>query len=110
MAYNFLNANEHVLMEGKANKTVVLGVNKGGKLILTNQRLIFKGLLSSKIDEIPLSAISTSSDSFNLLIPSGNMIKVCTNDGKTHQFLVVGKQKEEWKRCLETVVNMLKGG
>lgn len=30
MAYKFLNANEQVLMEGKANKTVILGINKGG--------------------------------------------------------------------------------
>ncbi len=109
MAYNFLNANEQVVMEGKANKTVFLGVNKGGTLILTNQRLIFKTLLSSKIDDIPLTSISTSADSFNVLIPSGNMIKVCTTDGKKHQFLVVGKQKEEWKQALSNVVNSLRG-
>ena len=109
MAYKFLNANEHVLMEGKANKTVFLGVNKGGTLILTNQRLIFKTALSSKLDEIPLASILTSADSFNVLIPSGNMIKVCTKDGKKHQFLVVGKQKEDWKRALSAVTEMLKG-
>ncbi|MBQ9078951.1 MAG: hypothetical protein IJY29_05205 [Ruminococcus sp.] len=109
MAYKFLNANEQVLMEGKANKTVLLGVNKGGTLILTNQRLIFKTALSSKLDEIPLGSILNSADSFNVLIPSGNMIKVCTKDGKTHQFLVVAKQKEDWKRVLTTVVNTLKG-
>lgn len=109
MAYKFLNANEEVLMEGKANKTVFLGVNKGGTLILTNQRLIFKTALSSKLDVISLTSISTSTDSFNVLIPSGNMIKVCTKDGKTHQFLVVGKQKEDWKRVLTKVVNTLKG-
>lgn len=90
MAYKFLNANEQVLMEGKANKTV-------------------KTTFSSKLDEIPLNNIATSADCFNLLIPSGNMIKVCTNDGKTHQFLVVGKQKEDWKHALTTVVNMLRG-
>ncbi len=109
MAYNFLNVNEQVLMEGKANKTVFLGVNKGGTLILTNQRLIFKTTLLSKIEEIPLSSILTSDDSFNVLIPSGNMIKVCTTDGKTHQFLVVGKQKEDWKKALSAVVNMMRG-
>lgn len=98
-----------VLMEGKANKTVILGINKGGTLILTNQRLIFKTIFSTKLDEIPLTSITTSADSFNVLIPSGNMIKVCTNDGKKHQFLVVGKQKEDWKRALTTVVNMLRG-
>ena len=97
-------------MEGRANKTIVLGMNKGGTLILTNQRLIFKPALSSKIEELPLSSISTSADSFNVLIPSGNMIKVCTTNGNTLQFLVVGKQKEAWKRSLENVVNMLKGG
>lgn len=109
MANKFLNANEQILMEGKANKTVFLGVNKGGTLILTTQRLIFKTSLSSKIDDIPLTSISTSADSFNVLIPSSNMIKVCTTDGKTHQFLVVGKQKEDWKKALSNVVNMLKG-
>jgi hypothetical protein len=109
MAYNFLNPNEQILMEGRANKTVILGVNKGGTLILTNQRLIFKTTLLSKIEDIPLSSISSSDDSFNVLIPSGNMIKVCTTDGKTHQFLVVGKQKDDWKRALSTVVNIIRG-
>ena len=80
-------------MEGGANKTIFLGFNKGGMLILTNQRLIFKATFSSKIEEIPLASILTSGDSFNLLIPTGNMIRVCTRDGKTHQFLVVGKQR-----------------
>lgn len=36
MAYHFLNANEQVLMEGGANKTIFLGFNKGSMLILTN--------------------------------------------------------------------------
>lgn len=108
MAYKFLNANEQILMEGKANKTVILGINKGGTLILTDQRLIFKPTFSSKLDEIPITFITVSTDSFNLLIPSGNMIKVCTRDGNTHQFLVVGKQKENWKRALTNVVNTLK--
>lgn len=74
MAYHFLNANEQVLMEGGANKTIFLGFNKGGMLILTNQRLIFKATFSSKIEEIPLASILTSGDSFNLLIPTGNMV------------------------------------
>ncbi len=73
MAYHFLNANEQVLMEGEANKTIFLGFNKGSMLILT-----------------------------------GNMIRVCTRDGKTHQFLVVGKQKEDWKRALTNVVYSLR--
>ena len=108
MTYHFLNANEQVLMEGGANKTIFLGFNKGGMLILTNQRLIFKATFSSKIEEIPLASILTSGDSFNLLIPTGNMIRVCTRDGKTHQFLVVGKQKEDWKRALTNVVYSLR--
>ena len=71
-------------MEGGANKTIFLGFNKGGMSILT------------------------CGDSFNLLIPTGNMIRVCTRDGKTHQFLVVGKQKEDWKRALTNVVYALR--
>ncbi len=109
MAYKFLNANEQVLMQGKANKTVFLGINKGGTLILTNQRLLFKTVFSKTPEEIPLNMISTSGDSFNVLIPSGNMIKVCTKDGKKHQFLVVGKQKEDWKRALLNVIQSLQG-
>lgn len=101
MTYHFLNANEQVLMEGGANKTIFLGFNKGGMLI-------FKATFSSKIEEIPLASILTSGDSFNLLIPTGNMIRVCTRDGKTHQFLVVGKQKEDWKRALTNVVYALR--
>ncbi len=108
MAYNFLNADEQILMEGKANKIVFLGINKGGTLILTNKRLLFKTTFSKTPEEISLNMISTSTDSFNVLIPSRNMIKVCTKDGKKHQFLVVGKQKEQWKIALSNVVNTLK--
>jgi hypothetical protein len=33
------------------------------------------------------------------------MIKVVTTDGRNHQFVVVGKQKEEWKQKITETVS-----
>ena len=70
--YNFIRPTEVILMEGKANKTAFLGVNSGGTLILTNERLIFKHGLSSKLDEINLNDILFEGNDINILIPSKN--------------------------------------
>jgi len=99
MKYTFLNPGESVLMEGSANMQQLLGVNKGGKLILTNQRLVFIAHalnIGSKFDEIPLSAIAVSGNSFNVFVPTPNMIKVVTTDGSQYQFVVTKKQRDEW--------------
>lgn len=65
----------------------------GGKMTITNQRLIFKPHMLNtytNTSEIPLADI-TSITRFNTLwfIPNGIVIE--TSDGKTHRF-VVGKR------------------
>lgn len=107
--YNFLSNNEEIIKEGKANmqlsiKNVNLGLNKGGTLILTNARLIFiaNGFnLGNKYDEINLSEIVTSGKGFNAGIGIGvpiPVIKVTTRDGKTRQFVVARKEKDDWEQ------------
>lgn len=97
--YAFLYPGENILMEGSANMQQALGINKGGKLILTNRRLVFVAHafnVGSKFDEIPLSAIAVSGNSFNLFVPTPNMIKVVTTSGEQYQFVVTKKQRDEW--------------
>jgi hypothetical protein len=109
--YDFLESGEQVIMEGSANKTIFIGWNKGGKLILTNNRLVFiaHGFnLGKKFEEIPFSQVAFSGNTLSLLVPSPSMIKVVTRDGKTHKFVVRGKQKEEWKQKISEVVQKYK--
>ena len=128
--YDFLDSDEKIIMEGSANKyqtllsdvanslnisspvidkIPVLGMSKGGKLILTDKRIVFLAHalnLGSKYEEIPLSQVSVSGNTLNIFCPTPSMIKVVTLDGKTHQFVVTGKQKDEWKeKILEYAKN-----
>ena len=105
--YSFLDKDESVLMEGSANKKQFLGITKGGKLILTSKKIVFIAHalnFGSKYDEIPLSSVAISGDKLNILVPTPNLIKVITKDGKQHQFVVVGKQKSEWKQKISETV------
>lgn len=108
MEYDFLMPNEQIIMEGAANKRQVGGIaSKGGHLYLTNKRLIFKAHafnLGSAFDEIPFSKIAFTGNTLNLLMPTPNMIRVNTTDGKNHGFVVTGKQKEQWKQKISEVV------
>ena len=99
MNYKFLQQGETIIIEGSANKMQFLGINKGGQLILTNRRLIFKAHalnFGSKFDEIPLSEITRTDKKLNIFCPTPNMIKICTLNGKTYQFVVTGKLKDLW--------------
>ncbi len=105
---DFLQEGESIIMEGNANMKQALGITKGGKLYLTNQRLVFKaGKLNfgSKLDEIPLGDIAMTGNKLDIFLPTPNMIKVSTKGGKTYQFIVTGKQKAEWKEKIENLVN-----
>lgn len=101
--YDFLHQSETVLMEGNANKTVVLGINVGGRLILTNERLIFRNSLTGSVEYVNINDISFGGKDFNLLIPSKNMIKVMTKQGKIYQFLVAGKEKDSWMNAFNRI-------
>lgn len=105
--YSFLQYGEEVIMEGAANMQQFLGVNKGGKLILTNRRLIFTAHsfnAGSKFDEIDFSQIALTGNTLNIFVPTPNMIKVVTKAGKTYQFVVRGKEKEIWKAEIARLV------
>lgn len=108
---DFLLPDEQILMQGSANKRQLGGLaSKGGTLILTNQRLIFKAHIfniGSSFDEIPLSDIATGENTLNILMPTPNMIRVITKDGTNHGFVVTGKQKDEWKEKINNLVRNL---
>ena len=107
MNYNFLMPGETILMEGAANKRQLGGIaSKGGHLILTNKRLIFKAHafnFGAKFEEIPFSQIAFTNNTFNLLLPTPNMISVTTKDGTNYGFIVAGKQKEQWKQKITEI-------
>ena len=99
----FLLPGEQLLMEGPANMQQVLGINKGGKLYLTDRRLVFLAHafnFGAKFNEIPLADVAVTGGTFNLLVPTPNMIKVITKDGKQYQFVVSGRQKEAWQKAI----------
>lgn len=101
--YDFLLPGEQIQMEGSANKQQFLGVNKGGRLILTDRRLVFIAHainVGSKFDEIPLSQVAVSGKTLNIFCPTPNMIQVTTVDGEKHQFVVSGKQKDKWVQVI----------
>ena len=106
---DFLLPDEQIVMQGSANKRQLGGLaSKGGTLILTNQRLIFKSHIfniGSSFDAIPLSDIATGENTLNILMPTPNMIRVITKDGTNHGFIVTGKQKDEWKEKINNLVH-----
>jgi hypothetical protein len=109
--YDFLYPGEKIVMEGPANKQQILGVNKGGHLILTDRRIVFLAHalnLGSKFDEIPFSTVALSGNTFNIFCPTPNMIKVVTRDGKKHQFVVSGKQKGQWTEKISEAIKLYK--
>lgn len=106
--YSFLRENERVLMEGSANMKQVLGITKGGKLILTTNRLVFMAHgfnVGAKFEEFPFSQIAGSGNKVNILIPTTNLIKIVLRDGKEKQFVVARKQKEQWKSAIMSAIS-----
>lgn len=111
VSYDFLCSGEQIVMEGPANKQQFLGVNKGGHLILTDRRIVFIAHalnFGSKFDEIPFSTVAFSGNTLNIFCPTPNMIKVVTQDGKTHQFVVSGKQKGQWTDKISEAIRLYK--
>ena len=110
MSYDFIQAGEQILKEGSANMQQSLGNNKGGKLILTDRRIIFKAHalnIGSKLDTIELTDIAMTGNTINLLTPSPNMIQVQTKDGKKYQFVVTGKEKDAWLKEITAAADKL---
>ena len=114
--YDFLEANETIIMEGAANKqlgvgTVNLGINKGGKLVLTDMRLIFIAHslnIGAKFEQIYLSDVVISGQGMHIGVPTPNLIRVTMSNGKTHLFVVEGKLKEQWEQKIAEYVSKSK--
>ena len=90
-------------MQYQKNLASVLGYNKGGHLILTNQRLIFIAHalnIGQKEYYIPLNEIKYAQNGFHILTPTPNMIKIECNNGEIYKFVVKGKEKETWKNLI----------
>jgi len=96
-----LNPGENLIMEGFANKWQTLG-NKGGKLYLTNQRLVFiahRFNFGSKYDELMLSDIATQGNTFKFKTTFHLIsftISIETKTGEKVSFVISPKQKQLW--------------
>jgi hypothetical protein len=114
MKMDFLQSDEKVLMSGKANKTTAGGMlgSKGGMLVLTDKRLVFQAggfNIGTKFFEFPLTQIALSGGTLNLLCPTPNSIRVTMKDGSGSTFIVVGKDKEQWKQIIGQVASAAQG-
>jgi len=104
-----LRENETLLMSGPANKWQTFG-NKGGKLFLTDQRIVFKahGLnFGSKFDEYTLSEIQTQGNTVNIKTTSNLIsfnITFQTKSNEQLSFVVTRSQKDEWIRQITNAI------
>ncbi len=102
------NLKEEVIFQGAVNMQYqgvgsVLGHNKGGQLTLTDKRLIFKAHalnIGQKEYAVPLQNIKFAQDTFHILTPTPNMIKVELQSGEVYKFVVKGKEKDTWKNLI----------
>lgn len=102
------NINEEIIFQSAVNMQYqglagVLGNNKGGQLTLTDKRLIFKAHalnIGQKEYIIPLQEIMVTKDTFHILTPTPNMIKVDLQNGEVYKFVVKGKDKDMWKNLI----------
>lgn len=104
-----LRPGEQILMSGMANKWQKVG-NKGGKLFLTNQRLVFKAHalnFGSKFDEYNLTDIRTNGGAVQISVTSYLVsfnITLYTKYGEDLSFVVTRGQKDEWVQKISAAV------
>lgn len=104
-----LRQGEVLLMSGAANKMQTFG-SKGGKLFLTNQRIVFQAHgfnFGSKVDEYSLSEIQTQGSTINIKTASNLIsftISFSTRSGEELGFVVTRSQKNEWIQKLTEAV------
>lgn len=102
-----LRPGENLLMADVANKMQTFG-SKGGKLFLTDQRLVFKAHgfnIGSKVDTYELSEIQTQGNTMNIKTASNLIsftISFYTRNGETLSFVVKRSSKNEW---IEKITN-----
>lgn len=102
-----MNEGETIIKEGKANRARFGLISQGGRLILTNQRLVFVGHgmnIGEGTIAIKLTDILRYKKAFfsMLLLPVPNSFKVTDQNGKTHKFIVFGRGK--WIRAISEVL------
>lgn len=107
-----LRPGEKLLMSGVANKWQKVG-SKGGKLFLTDQRIVFKAHainFGSKVDEYELSEIATQGNTVNIKTTSNLIsfnITFYTKSGEKLSFVVTRRQKNEWIRQITEAITSL---
>ncbi len=107
-----LRQGEKLLMSGAANKWQTVG-SKGGKLFLTDQRIVFQAHgfnFGSKFDEYELSDIQTQGNTVNIKTTSNLVsfnITFYTKSGEKLSFVVTRSQKNEWIRQITEAITSL---
>ena len=103
-----LEAGEQLVFKGNANKTGFWG-GPGGKLILTDRRLIFANRRGSTIRmDLPLSELiyvgkARTWTIWLVILPIPNAIKVTTRAGKSQKFTVV--DRAQWVALISKRIN-----
>ena len=107
-----LRQGERLLMSGAANKWQTVG-SKGGKLFLTDQRIVFQAHgfnFGSKFDEYELSDIQTQGNTVNIKTNSNLIsfnITFYTKLDEKLSFVVTRRQKDEWvKKITEAITSL----
>lgn len=107
-----LRQGERLLMSGAANKWQTVG-SKGGKLFLTDQRIVFQAHgfnFGSKFDEYEISDIQTQGSTVNIKTTSNLIsfnITFYTKLGEKLSFVVTRSQKDEWIRQITEAITSL---
>lgn len=103
-----LRENEKLLISGAANMWVSETVSLGGKLFLTNQRVVFQAhalnFVEKKNYSWELKNIETNGSSFNIKVAPNKLMGMLvsynitfnTTQNETLSFVVTKKQKDEW--------------
>ncbi len=107
-----LQEGEKIIKQGSANLSNIVN-SKGGKLYLTNQRLIFIGhgmnigndAYAVNVESIMSARKSSTVSIFLLCIPVPNAIRVVTNNGVATKFTVSGRDK--WIKAIGDVVKVV---
>lgn len=99
--YNFLHQSENVILDENADKMEAMGLNTEGRLVLTNERLIFVNSLTGIVEYISVNDIFLYNKDFNTSFLSNNVLTVMTKQGITYDFFV--EKKEGWINALRQI-------
>lgn len=100
-----LNEGEKLIKKGKANYSSSFFNKQGGKLYLTNQRLIFKAgnvNLGDSLMDIALDNVIAFDKAMNMfIIPNG--LRIITKEEEEYKFTVWGRSS--WVKEISRVIN-----